>query len=80
MINETLLWKAHLQLHERCAYSRLWRKKYDREGSEYNSALEQGKEMAYNTACDILLAAIIGDEEKLKAFDIYECFGGRNNE
>ena len=71
MINEALIWEAQRLLNQRWEhFYREWQTNA-RKGFENSAALALGKESGYKAACDILLAAVIGDEKKLKEFDIY---------
>lgn len=57
MKNEKLVWKALKMLHERARY---WEKQYD-----------LTRASAYQSAHDILLYALDGDETGLQQFDTY---------
>lgn len=57
MKNEKLVWKALKMLHERARY---WEKNYD-----------LIRASAYQSAHDILLYALDGNEEYLRQFDTY---------
>ena len=71
MLNEELIYEAQRMLHNRHMY---WKKKelrcvLDR---SYNTADDaRARADAYKSACDILLAAVQGNEEVLKEFDYY---------
>ena len=68
MIDENMIYEAQRMLHERCVY-------YHRAANQttnkefkirYWAAVS-----AYSSACDILLAAVLGNAEALKEFDYY---------
>ena len=68
MLNEELIYEAQRMLHDRCVYyqqaaSKTTSKEFK---IRYSAAVS-----AYASACDILLAAVQGNEECLKEFDYY---------
>ena len=56
-MREELIWEVERMLHERWQYHTLNR--------DFEAAT------AYKSACDILLAAVLNDEEILRQFDYY---------
>lgn len=68
MIDENMIYEAQRMLHERCVY-------YQRAASK-NASKEfkthcNFAAFAYESACDILLAAVQGNTEILKQFDYF---------
>ena len=68
MIDENMIYEAQRMLHERCMYyQRAAGKTASKEFKiRYSAAVS-----AYSSACDILLAAVLGNAEALKEFDYY---------
>lgn len=67
-MREDLIWEVQRMLHERCMY---YTKKMKRTLDPELKGMFAGKAGAYQSACDILLAAVEENEEILKEFDYY---------
>ena len=71
MLNEELIYEAQRMLHERCVYFQQKEKKMEYTTEQGLYRMYSGMASAYKGACDILLAAVQGNEEILKEFDYY---------
>lgn len=69
MIDENMIYEAQRMLHERCMH---YQYAANRATSKESKIRYAGKASAYSSACDILLAAVLGSEKILKEFDYYK--------
>lgn len=68
-MNDKLIFRALRMLRKRADY---WHKRGRKSTSAAVAAHAHTRASAYESACDILRYAIIGDEEALKEFDYYD--------
>ena len=69
MIDENMIYEAQRMLHERCIY---YQHASNRATNKESKIRFAGKASAYSSACDILLAAVLGSPKLLKEFDCYK--------
>ncbi len=69
MIDENMIYQAQHMLHERCMYYQRAAGKITDEEFKIHCKFAA---FAYSSACDILLAAVLGDAELLKEFDYFK--------
>lgn len=69
MIDENMIYEAQRMLHERCMY---YQHASNRTTDKELKNLYAAKASAYSSACDILLAAVLGSPQLLKEFDCYK--------
>ena len=67
-MREELIWEVQRMLRQRCMY---FQKREKWETDEKLKRIFAGQASAYKSACDILLAGVLGEEEILKEFDYY---------
>lgn len=72
MIDESLIYEAQRILNNRCVWWQDSCKKLFAKGEKEVGMWSAIRANAYQAACDILLAAVQGNEEILKEFDYYE--------
>ena len=72
MIDEELIYEAQRLLHVRCVWWESNCKKLFAKGETEAGTQSAIRANAYQSACDILLAAVQGNKEMLKEFDYYE--------
>lgn len=70
-MNEELINYAQQILHNRAMYWQNYSKRALAEGLRENGEKAAVRAGAYLSACEILLAAVLGDEENLEQFDYY---------
>ena len=70
-MNEELINYAQQILHNRVMYWRNYSKRAFAEGLKEGGERAAARAGAYKSACDILLAAVLGEEEILEQFDYY---------
>lgn len=68
-MKEELIWEVERMFHERFMY---FVKKSNTPGASEDTIIDaHARARAYKSACDMLVAAVLGNEEILKEFDYY---------
>ena len=70
-MNEELIYQAQRMLHDRVMWWQGKAKRAKASGCSETAIDARARADAYRSACDILLAAVQGNEEVLKEFDYY---------